>query len=73
NDKPTVIALREIAAGKIDRSVLEPEELHLFLTPEELAEQRAAAGWEQAVEATTQVEMPEPSSEGSAPAADEDA
>lgn len=73
NDKPTVIALREIAAGKIDRSVLEPEELHLFLTPEELAEQRAAAGWEQAVEATTQVEMPEPASEGSAPAADEDA
>lgn len=71
NDKPTVIALREIAAGKIDRSVLEPEELHLFLTPEELAAQRASSGWEQAMEATTQVIAP--SDEGSAPKADEDA
>jgi len=71
NDKPTVIALREIAAGKIDRSVLEPEELHLFLTPEELAAQRASSGWEQAIEATTQLVAP--ADEGSAPRADEDA
>lgn len=43
NDKPTVIALREIAEGKIDRSILEPEEFSLFLSPEELRAQREAA------------------------------
>lgn len=43
NDKPTVIALREIAEGKVDRSILEPEEYSMFLTPDELRERRAAA------------------------------
>lgn len=71
NDKPTVIALREIAAGKIDRSVLEPEELHLFLTAEELAAQRATAGWEQALDAAAHVDLAHPPTEGSAPLADE--
>ena len=71
NDKPTVIALREIAAGKIDRSVLEPEELHLFLTAEELAAQRATAGWEQALDAAAHVDLIHPRTEGSAPVADE--
>ncbi|MGK2942704.1 MAG: DNA-directed RNA polymerase subunit omega [Immundisolibacter sp.] len=66
NDKPTVIALREIAAGKIDRSVMEPEELHLFMTPEELAAERDANGWEQAVDAAARVEGPVPEA-GEAP------
>ncbi len=69
NDKPTVIALREIAAGKIDRSVLEPEELHLFLTAEELA---AQPGWEQALDAAAHVDLTHPPTEGSAPTADEE-
>ena len=43
NDKPTVIALREIAEGKVDRSILEPEEFSLFLSPDELRAQREAA------------------------------
>jgi DNA-directed RNA polymerase subunit omega len=43
NDKPTVIALREIAEGKIDRTILEPEEFSVFLSPEELRAQREAA------------------------------
>lgn len=43
NDKPTVIALREIAEGKVDRTILEPEEFSLFLSPEELRAQREAA------------------------------
>lgn len=44
NDKPTVVALREISEGLIDRSILEAPEVEEVVETEELAIGMAAEG-----------------------------
>jgi len=44
NDKPTVVALREISAGFIDRTILEAPEVEEVVETEELAIGMAAEG-----------------------------
>ena len=67
NDKPTIVALREIAAGLVGPSILEEPVHSVFEEPEEEAVKSEAAAPESAEAAPQEAVSPEPAPPEPAP------